>query len=252
MDLSIWRTGAGIITDAVLISKPAKAEEGRYKALANSVVAMIVVLIIALASNDSRSEEVLLVESDSDLYSALKLSESGASSKSELLTLYNSIGYVDATESTYRLSHKCGGQLPAGVTRQQLYLVIKNYLEKNPNEWGGMPWFTIYQALSETWPCREDAASSKTIDTPVVKAIKNNPFLSYWQRTNPELWGKATEIDEEFKLLKEFDGRSLDERFSEVVKQVLSNLQAELRSAYDKNDKVEADRLWALMEEAYP
>lgn len=222
---------------------------------------LLLFLFLQFSIGASASEfEGTLISNGNELYSALNkiIKDSTDAPEMQNMRFGNLVGYFEATMSQYRYIRVCdGGDIPR-LSLKQSWLITKNWMEKNPDKWGLPPWLIITSSHNDSWPCileitKEENPTTDSVPTNrVVDAIKNNAFLSHWKKENLELWERAVEVDNELKALAKYSSYSLDDRFDLAVRQVIEGLHSEIRAAHDKNDKSEAERLWVLMENAYP
>lgn len=82
---------------------------------------------------------------------------------------------------------------------------------------------------------------------PVVAAIEANGDLSAWQKGDPDRFAEATRIDTELRADPAWQGKSLDERFAEVVKLTKKSfgddVQRRAQQIIDKSTKPAPDSL---------
>lgn len=104
------------------------------------------------------ASEVITITNAQTLYESLIFTINDTSKNTplsgiEFSNIGNLIGYTDAVLGQYRVLRYCKNDNMPSLSRIQSWLLIKNWMEKNPSQWNLPPWLIINIAHNEAWPC---------------------------------------------------------------------------------------------------
>lgn len=119
---------------------------------------LTVLLLAAALSGKAMASKEITITNGQTLYESLVFAINDQNKTTplsgiEFSSIGNLIGYTDAALGQYRLMRRCKNDKMPSLSRIQSWLLIKNWMEKNPSQWNLPPWFIINMAYNESWPC---------------------------------------------------------------------------------------------------